>query len=675
MYPEGRPGRPFRGRGRGFRGGGGGGRGRGGGSADRPRPNPLGGSETSEWAANRSRYEWDESTETGEAPRDDRLEHELFAPENHVHSGINFSKYDDIEVSVNGAAPSPINKFDEAKLHQSMADNVRLAEYQAPTPVQKHSIPITLAGHDLMACAQTGSGKTAAFLIPTLSGVLDSTRPRRPHGHPNTSPSILILAPTRELACQIFDECRRFCYRTYLRPCVIYGGAEFGPQREQILRGCDVLTATPGRLEDCIKRGVVSLSSVKYLVLDEADRMLDMGFEPQIRRIVERSGMPGVKDRQTLMFSATFPREIRMLAKDFMKEYIFLAVGRVGGTTSDITQKIIYVEERDKRDTLMHLLLSQPPSRTLIFVETKRGADSLDDFLYRQNFPCTSIHGDRTQREREDALTAFRVGRTPIMVATAVAARGLDIKNVMHVINYDLGNSIEEYVHRIGRTARAGNQGVATSFYNSTNEIIAAELTKLLVECNQEIPDFLNQYIGVEIPEDETGPNSSRMRYRGYQPDRRYRHDSSYDRNHYGNRHPGAKNMHRGSYEYRGRGRGRGYNQGQNGYSRERDIYQYDELNNHHGGYHGNGNHHQHRNGDSNPEWRFRNGEKLSESKYYADPSRSPHRSQPHAYKNNRDMTEMTQSLTLDDQPKGSYKRANKPPKPQEAGGVSQSEQ
>ncbi|CAG8778756.1 30008_t:CDS:2, partial [Racocetra persica] len=193
--------------------------------------------------------------------------------------------------------------------------------------------------------------------------------------------------------------------------------------------------------------------------------------------------------RQTLMFSATFPKSIRNLARDFLaNQYVFLTVGRVGGTTSDITQKIMYVEDHKKRDSLVALLLKQPPSRTLVFVKSKRGADSLDDFLYSQNFPTTSIHGDRTQHEREDALISFKNGRCPILIATAVAARGLDIKNVMHVINYDLCDDIDEYVHRIGRTARVGNQGLATTFYNDGDSAIAGELVRILVECNNQGP-------------------------------------------------------------------------------------------------------------------------------------------------------------------------------------------
>jgi len=306
-----------------------------------------------------------------------------------------------------------------------------------------------------------------------------------------------------------------------MRPCVVYGGADTAPQKNELAKGCDVLTATPGRLVDFLERGLISLRRVKYLVLDEADRMLDMGFELKIREIVQKSDILDDGTRQTLMFSATFPKSIRNLARDFLaNNYIFLTVGRVGGTTSDITQKIMYVEDHKKRDQLVALLLKQPPSRTLVFVETKRGADSLDDFLYSQNFPTTSIHGDRTQQEREDALLSFKNGRCPILIATAVAARGLDIKNVMHVINYDLCEDIDEYVHRIGRTARVGNQGLATTFYNDNNSGIAKDLVKILIECKQEVPDFLQEYAGsvdlrFDDDDDEQGNNLSNSDFDG----------------------------------------------------------------------------------------------------------------------------------------------------------------
>jgi ATP-dependent RNA helicase DDX3X len=309
-------------------------------------------------------------------------------------------------------------------------------------------------------------------------------------------PTALILAPTRELVSQIHEEARKFAYRSWVRPAVVYGGADINQQLRLIERGCDLLSATPGRLVDLIERGRISLANIRYLVLDEADRMLDMGFEPQIRRIVQGEDMPGVEDRQTLMFSATFPRDIQMLARDFLKDYIFLSVGRVGSTSENITQKIEYVEDNDKRSVLLDILASDPPGGlTLVFVETKRMADMLSDFLMSNRLPATSIHGDRSQREREMALQTFRTGRTPILVATAVAARGLDIPNVTHVINYDLPSDIDDYVHRIGRTGRAGNTGVSTAFFNRGNKNIVRDLLELLREANQEIPAWLESVV------------------------------------------------------------------------------------------------------------------------------------------------------------------------------------
>ncbi len=347
-----------------------------------------------------------------------------------------------------------------------------------------------------MACAQTGSGKTAAFLVPILSQIYEGGPYKSTSGTGSNRrkqfPLSLILAPTRELASQIYDEARKFAYSSRVRVCVVYGGADIGNQMRDLDNGCHMLVGTPGRLVDMMERGRVGMENIKWVVLDEADRMLDMGFEPQIRRIVEDDTMPKTGARQTLMFSATFPKEIQILARDFLDNYIFLAVGRVGSTSANITQKAVWVEENDKRSFLLDLLnAAGPESLTLVFVETKRGADALEDFLYKQNYPATSIHGDRSQREREDALKTFRCGRTPILVATAVAARGLDIPNVKHVINFDLPGDIEEYVHRIGRTGRVGNLGLATSFFNDKNRNLARDLAALMVETKQDPPAWL----------------------------------------------------------------------------------------------------------------------------------------------------------------------------------------
>jgi len=436
-------------------------------------------------------------------PRNDRIEHELFSG-GHGPSGINFDRYEDIPVEATGSdVPNGIEDFSQVKLTEIIAANIEMARYTKPTPVQKNALPIILAKRDLMACAQTGSGKTAAFLVPILNHIFEAgpapDSQNAGYGSKRKQfPLALVLAPTRELATQIYDESRKFSYRSRVRPCVVYGGAHVGDQMRDLDRGCHLLVATPGRLVDMLDRGKISLEFCKYLVLDEADRMLDMGFEPQIRRIVEKDNMPPTGERQTLMFSATFPKEIQMLARDFLNDYIFLAIGRVGSTSENITQKIVWVEEHDKRDFLLDLLSAaglakggDDPSLTLVFVETKKGADQLDEFLYTQGFPVTSIHGDRTQREREDALKAFRSGKTPIIVATAVAARGLDIPNVKHVINFDLPSDIEEYVHRIGRTGRMGNLGLATSFFNEKNRNLTKDMVELILESSQELPGWL----------------------------------------------------------------------------------------------------------------------------------------------------------------------------------------
>lgn len=468
--------------------------GRGGGSQGGGRRDDRGGGGAEDW--------------TKLQPRNERQELELFGT-GHGPSGINFDRYEDIPVDATGNdVPKGIETFDDVSLTPIIKSNIELAQYTTPTPVQKNSIPVILGKRDLMACAQTGSGKTAAFLVPILNRIFeDGPAPGGQSGsfggygrRTKQTPLALILAPTRELATQIFDEARKFAYRSKVRPCVVYGGAHVSDQMRELDRGCHLLVATPGRLVDFLERGKISLEFCRYLCLDEADRMLDMGFEPQIRRIVEQDNMPGPDSRQTLMFSATFPKEIQMLARDFLKDYVFLAVGRVGSTSENITQKIVWVEESDKRSFLLDLMdaagLSEKcedgsASRTLVFVETKKGADQLDEFLYREGFPVTSIHGDRTQREREEALRRFKSGQTPIIVATAVAARGLDIANVKHVINFDMPSDVEEYVHRIGRTGRMGNLGLATSFFNEKNRNLVKDLVELLVESNQELPSWL----------------------------------------------------------------------------------------------------------------------------------------------------------------------------------------
>ncbi|KAH0624779.1 hypothetical protein JD844_032576 [Phrynosoma platyrhinos] len=387
------------------------------------------------------------------------------------------------------------------------------------------------------------------------------------YGRRKQYPISLVLAPTRELAVQIYEEARKFAYRSKVRPCVVYGGADIGQQIRDLERGCHLLVATPGRLVDMMERGKIGLDFCKYLVLDEADRMLDMGFEPQIRRIVEQDTMPPKGVRQTMMFSATFPKEIQMLARDFLEEYIFLAVGRVGSTSENITQKVVWVEESDKRSFLLDLLnATGKDSLTLVFVETKKGADALEDFLFHEGYACTSIHGDRSQRDREEALHQFRSGRSPILVATAVAARGLDISNVKHVINFDLPSDIEEYVHRIGRTGRVGNLGLATSFFNERNINITKDLLDLLVEAKQEVPSWLENMAYEQHHKGGSSRGRSKGRFSGGFGARDYRTSSSSGSSSFGSsrassgRSGGGGGGHGGSRGFGGGGYGGFYN-------------------------------------------------------------------------------------------------------------------
>ncbi|XP_075999839.1 putative ATP-dependent RNA helicase DDX4 [Genypterus blacodes] len=410
-------------------------------------------------------------------------------------SGINFDKYDEIVVDVSGSnPPQAIMTFEEAALCETLSRNVSKSGYVKPTPVQKHGIPIVSAGRDIMACAQTGSGKTAAFLLPILQQLMaDGAAASR--FSQQQEPEAIIVAPTRELINQIYLEARKFSYGTCVRPVVVYGGVSTAYQMREISNGCNVLCGTPGRLLDMINRGKVGLCKVRYLVLDEADRMLDMGFEPDMRRLVGSPGLPSKENRQTLMFSATYPEDIQRMAADFMRtDYLFLAVGVVGGACSDVQQTFIQVNKFSKREQLLDILSTTGTERTMVFVQTKRQADFIAAFLCQENVPTTSIHGDREQREREIALADFRSGRCPVLVATSVAARGLDIPDVQHVVNFDLPDNIDEYVHRIGRTGRCGNTGKAVSFFDQgCDDQLARSLVTILSKAQQEVPSWLEE--------------------------------------------------------------------------------------------------------------------------------------------------------------------------------------
>nr|XP_043633477.1 DEAD-box ATP-dependent RNA helicase 52B-like [Erigeron canadensis] len=374
-----------------------------------------------------------------------------------------------------------------------------ICKYSQPTPIQRHAIPVLMGGRDLMACAQTGSGKTAAFCLPIISGMLKDVSKRSPEEV--MYPLALILSPTRELCFQIYEEAKKFSYQTSLKVCIACGGEPKSLQLKSFESGLDILVATPGRLIDFCEASKVSLKMIKYMVIDEADRMLDMGFEPQIRKIVEHTENPRVGRRQTMLFSATLPKKVQTLALAFLSDHVFISVGRAGSSTHLIIQELMLVEDNEKPQRLKELLDYQiangnlgKTALVLIFVATKRGANALECWLNSNGFSAVSLHGDKCQRERERALASFKMGLTPILVATDLASRGLDVAGIAQVVNYDLPRDIDTYVQRIGRTGRAGKRGLATSFFTSKNSCIAKALSELLKECHQDAPNWLYQY-------------------------------------------------------------------------------------------------------------------------------------------------------------------------------------
>jgi len=348
-------------------------------------------------------------------------------------------------------------------------------------------------------------------LLPIINSILASGDELVADGQ-HTEPHAVIVSPTRELTQQIFDEARKFALGSVCSVAIAYGATAVFHQLKKVLAGCHILVATPGRLMDFVEKGKVSFSSVKFVVLDEGDRMLDMGFLPDMEKMMTHPSMPPVGSRQTLLFSATFPEEVQRLARKFLQDYLFLAVGIVGGACADVTQRFFQVSKFDKRTKLeevlreddgeyrhrpgtvhgvecsasLTLLVLADSAKVLVFVETKRNADYIAAYCAGKGFSTTSIHGDREQREREEALRDFKSGRMRVLVATAVAARGLDIKNVAHVVNFDLPKSVDEYVHRIGRTGRVGNKGKATSFYDEEQDrAIAGDLVQVLKQVTE----------------------------------------------------------------------------------------------------------------------------------------------------------------------------------------------
>ncbi|MDR3436254.1 DEAD/DEAH box helicase [Telmatospirillum sp.] len=342
--------------------------------------------------------------------------------------------------------------------------------YVSPTPIQAKAIPQILAGRDLLGVAQTGTGKTAAFALPILHR-LAADRRAAPHG----GCRVLVLSPTRELASQIADSFRAYGVGLNLAVAAVFGGVPHGPQIRALARGLDVLVATPGRLVDHLQAGKANLGATEVLVLDEVDQMLDLGFVQAIRRLVAK--LPA--RRQNLFFSATMPKGIKTLANELLTNPVEVSVAPSASTVERVSQRVMFIETARKRELLIELLADQQMSRAIVFTRTKHGADKVAECLGRAGIGASAIHGNKSQSQRERALSVFRSGGIRVLVATDVAARGIDIDGVTHVINFELPDVAERYVHRIGRTARAGAEGIAISFCDNAERGLLGDIEKL----------------------------------------------------------------------------------------------------------------------------------------------------------------------------------------------------
>jgi ATP-dependent RNA helicase RhlE len=364
--------------------------------------------------------------------------------------------------------------FENLKLIEPILRALKTEGYTTPTPIQAQAIPILLQRHDLLGCAQTGTGKTAAFAIPILQLLYQD---RLQHKEQKTIKA-LILTPTRELAIQIDESFAAYGKHTGLKHTVIFGGVSQNPQTEILRRGVDILTATPGRLLDLMGQGYVRLEHIKMLVLDEADRMLDMGFVHDVKKIIAK--VPA--KRQTLFFSATMPNEIQSLANSILTNPEKVEVTPVSSTADTIQQELFYVEKNDKRALLNHVLKDQNIKTALVFTRTKHGADKVVKDLVKAGITAEAIHGNKSQNARQRALTNFKNRTTRVLIATDIAARGIDIDELTHVINYEIPNIPETYVHRIGRTGRAGASGIALSFCDQEEIEFLKDIHKLIAK-------------------------------------------------------------------------------------------------------------------------------------------------------------------------------------------------
>lgn len=415
--------------------------------------------------------------------------------------------------------------FKDLNLSEPLLRALSAEGYTTPTPIQQQAIPVVLQQKDLLGCAQTGTGKTAAFALPILQ-LLDADK-WNSNGYKHIR--ALILTPTRELAVQIHDSFRTYGKHTSLKTDVIFGGVSQHTQTLALRNGTDVLVATPGRLLDLMNQGHIYLSHLQFFVLDEADRMLDMGFIRDIHKIIRE--LPD--ERQTLLFSATMPPEIEKLANNLLSNPVKVEVTPVSSTVEKIAQSVYFVDKAKKPALLVHLLQDAAINRSVIFARTKHGADRIAKHLTQANIKAAALHGDKSQEQRQRNLQNFKSGRVKVLVATDIAARGIDIDDITHVINYDLPNVPETYVHRIGRTGRAGNAGIAISFCDREERIFLRDINKVT---NQHIPAVEEHPFLPAANAQQAAPRQRQQgQQHGRQQQRKKPHNNNGQRRHNGN--------------------------------------------------------------------------------------------------------------------------------------------
>jgi ATP-dependent RNA helicase RhlE len=402
--------------------------------------------------------------------------------------------------------------FEQLQIIEPILKALAEEGYTTPTPIQEQAIPVVLQGKDLLGCAQTGTGKTAAFAVPILQMLYEQINEDRGH---RTIKS-LILTPTRELAIQIDESFATYGKHTGLRHTVVFGGVSQSSQVNALRRGVDILIATPGRLLDLIEQRFVSLQHVQLFVLDEADRMLDMGFIHDVKKIISR--LPTKK--QTLFFSATMPNEIAGLANSILRNPVKVEVTPVSSTVDKITQGLYFVEKENKRSLLIHILQDKAIETALIFTRTKHGADKIAKELNRVNIKTDAIHGNKSQNARQKALLNFKNKQIRILVATDIAARGIDVEDLTHVINFELPNIPETYVHRIGRTGRAGASGIALSFCDAEEKVFLRDINKLIAQTIPVMEDHPYKMLQPTYEETKANQQKSSVNARPFAPKR-----------------------------------------------------------------------------------------------------------------------------------------------------------